>query len=95
MMLRWFQPTGRPVHVLLTKADKLTRSEGALTLQRVRAGLQALGVRATAQLFESPRRAGVQEAEAIIAGWLAGAGVGNKEAPSQRGKLGAKGLNGN
>lgn len=27
MMLRWFLPTGRPVHVLLTKADKLTRRE--------------------------------------------------------------------
>jgi GTP-binding protein len=95
MMLRWFRPTGRPVHVLLTKADKLTRSEGALTLERVRARLRQLGGPATAQLFESPRRAGVAEAEAVISGWLADAGGRNKEAPSQRGKPGAKGLKGN
>ena len=25
LMLGWFRPTGRPVHVLLTKADKLNR----------------------------------------------------------------------
>ncbi len=94
MMLRWFLPTGRPVHVLLTKADKLTRREGALTLEQVRTKLGALSERATAQLFASPGRAGVAEAERVIAGWLAAAGAGNKEAPSQRGKPGAKGLKG-
>jgi GTP-binding protein len=92
MMLRWFRPTGRPIHVLLTKADKLSRSEGALTLEKVRARLKALGGPASAQLFASPGRAGVAEAERVISGWLAGAGAGNKEAPSQRGKPGAKGL---
>jgi GTP-binding protein len=92
LMLRWFKPTGRPVHVLLTKADKLSRHEGALTLSKVRTRLAALGGLATAQLFASPRRVGVAEAEAVISGWLAEAGVGNKEAPSQRGKPGAKGL---
>jgi GTP-binding protein len=92
LMLRWFKPTGRPVHVLLTKADKLSRQEGALTLSRVRTRLAALGGLATAQLFASPGRVGVAEAEGVISGWLAEAGVGNKEAPSQRGKPGAKGL---
>lgn len=92
MMLHWFRPTGRPVHLLLTKADKLTRREGALTLEKVRARLNELGGPATAQLFASPHRTGVAEAEAVISGWLAGAGVRNKEAPSQRGKPGAKGL---
>src|SRR5690606_38377558 len=31
-MLDWFAPSGRPVHVLLTKSDKLTRNEAAKTL---------------------------------------------------------------
>jgi GTP-binding protein len=112
LMLGWFRPTGRPVHVLLTKADKLTRGEAALTLAKVRRRLEALGRNYTVQLFSSPDRAGVEEAEGVISGWLAAAGVapaaggggnpqgvaprhrgaGNKEAPSQRGKLGAKGL---
>jgi GTP-binding protein len=92
MMLGWFRPTGRPVHVLLTKADKLTRREQALTLEKVRARLAKLGGPATAQLFSSPDRSGLEEAEAVIAGWLVAAGARNKEAPSQRGKLGAKRL---
>ncbi len=92
MMLGWFLPTGRPVHVLLTKADKLNRREQALTLEKVHARLAALGGHATAQLFSSPNRSGLAEAEAVIAGWLIAAGARNKEAPSQRGKLGAKRL---
>jgi GTP-binding protein len=92
LMLGWFRPTGRPVHVLLTKADKLNRREQALTLQNVRARLATLGGHATAQLFSSPDRSGLEEAEAVIAGWLVAAGARNKEAPSQRGKLGAKRL---
>jgi len=91
-MLGWFRPTGRPVHVLLTKADKLNRREQALTLENVRARLAALGGHASAQLFSSPDRSGLEEAEAVIAGWLVAAGARNKEAPSQRGKLGAKRL---
>jgi GTP-binding protein len=92
MMLGWFLPTGRPVHVLLTKADKLNRREQALTLEKVHTRLAALGGHATAQLFSSPNRSGLEEAEAVIAGWLIAAGARNKEAPSQRGKLGAKRL---
>jgi GTP-binding protein len=92
MMLGWFLPTGRPVHILLTKADKLTRHEAALTLESVRARLKPLGRSATAQLFSSPGRSGVAAAEEVISGWLVAAGARNKEAPSQRGKLGAKGL---
>jgi GTP-binding protein len=92
LMLGWFRPTGRPVHILLTKADKLTRSEAALTLTKVRARLKALGGNATAQLFSSPGRSGLAEAEGVISAWLVAAGARNKEAPSQRGKLGAKGL---
>jgi len=92
LMLGWFRPTGRPVHILLTKADKLNRREQALTLQKVRARLATLGGHATAQLFSSPDRSGLEEAEAVIAGWLVAAGARNKEAPSQRGKLGAKRL---
>jgi GTP-binding protein len=92
MMLGWFRPTRRPVHVLLTKADKLTRSEQMLTLRKVRTRLEKLGGSASAQLFSSPGRSGIAEAEEVIAGWLAAAGARNKEAPSQRGKLGAKGL---
>jgi len=99
IMLEWFRPTGRPIHVLLTKADKLSRSDAAATLQRVRRRLRELGSGYTAQLFSSPHRSGVEEAEGVFAGWLAApAGASakpanwNKKAPGQRGKPGAKRL---
>jgi len=69
-MLDWFAPTGRPVHVLLTKADKLGRAEGARTLASVRRALGKWGAQCTAQLFSSTSKAGVDEAEAVLAGWL-------------------------
>lgn len=69
-MLEWFRPTGRPVHVLLTKADKLSRGEAARTLEMVRSALQALSTQFSAQLFSSLKRTGIDEAEAVFAGWL-------------------------
>jgi GTP-binding protein len=65
-MLDWFGITGRPVHVLLTKSDKLTRSAAAATLVAVRNALAARGDAHTAQLFSSLKRTGVEEAEARI-----------------------------
>ena len=39
-LLNWFAATGKPVHVLLTKADKLSRSKAAAQLQKVRSALR-------------------------------------------------------
>ena len=64
-------------HVLLTKADKLTRSAQAQTLAQVR---KALGGVASAQLFSSPDKTGVEEARSVISGWL-GLGSGVAVAP--------------
>jgi GTP-binding protein EngB required for normal cell division len=36
-MIDWFAPTGRPIHCLLTKSDKLTRQEQTKTLRETRA----------------------------------------------------------
>ncbi len=58
-MVEWFLPTGKPVHVLLTKADKLTNSENATALRETRKMLEryaeqlAAPVPLTAQLFSS------------------------------------------
>lgn len=69
-MIAWFAPTGRPIHCLLTKADKLSRGEAARALQAVRRELAAQYPGATVQLFSSLRKQGVEEAEAVLAGWL-------------------------
>ncbi|OZA07105.1 MAG: YihA family ribosome biogenesis GTP-binding protein [Methylophilaceae bacterium 17-44-8] len=69
-MLDWFSPSGRPVHVLLTKSDKLSRSECALTLNRVRKELNDSWGNCSVQLFSSSKKQGVEEAEKVIASWL-------------------------
>lgn len=66
-MLEFAVARGLPAHCLLTKADKLGRGEQAKTLAAVR---KQLGDAASAQVFSSDSKLGVDEARAIIAGWL-------------------------
>lgn len=68
-MINWFVPTGKQVHVLLSKADKLSNSERMLTHRRVEQALSALQ-NVTVQLFSSLSRLGVEEAATRIEGWL-------------------------
>src|SRR6266849_8356687 len=42
-LLGWFRPTGKPVHILLTKADKLSRAAAQKVLRRVEGEIAALG----------------------------------------------------
>jgi GTP-binding protein len=70
-MLEWFAPTGKPVHILLTKADKLSRQEANATLFKVKAYLKEHYPNITVQLFSSLKKQGMEEAEAKIAEWLA------------------------
>jgi len=69
-LLEWFLPTGRPVHVLLTKADKLSRAASQQVLRDVRAELASLSSNLSVQLFSSLKRSGVEEASATFRDWL-------------------------
>jgi GTP-binding protein len=66
-LLEWAAPRQR-VHVLLSKADKLGRSEAARAL---RAAASRLGGRASVQLFSALEGTGVAEARETLAAWLA------------------------
>jgi GTP-binding protein len=66
-LLDWFAPTGKPVLVLLTKADKLTRQEAAKQLQAVRSALNQCEV----MLFSSVSGTGVEEARKFVIQLLA------------------------
>lgn len=59
LMLDWCRALDCPAHVLLTKADKLSRREAAAALAGARA---ELGATATAQLFSATAGTGVDEA---------------------------------
>ena len=69
-MLDWFAPTGKPVHILLTKADKLSRQQATQTLNQVKSYLAEHVPRSSAQLFSSLKKTGREEAETVIAQWL-------------------------
>lgn len=71
-MLDWFATTGKPVHCLLTKADKLNRTESTNALRLTRSILESYvdsegtPFPYTAQLFSSLKRIGLEEADQKI-----------------------------
>jgi len=71
-MLDWITPRQIPVHILLSKADKLSRNEAVQTLAKVRRALAARPLSSSVQLFSSLNRQGVDEAIGVISGMLVG-----------------------
>jgi GTP-binding protein len=65
-LLAWLSDAGRPAHLLLTKADKLSRQSARATLSRVREECASLHPGITAQLFSSPKREGIAEAAQML-----------------------------
>lgn len=67
-MLEWFAPTGKPVHCILSKADKLNRNDAANALRLARTVLSSYVDEEgnpfpfTAQLFSALKRTGLEEA---------------------------------
>ena len=61
-LLDWLRAAGRPAHVLLTKADKLSRQAAGATLRQVRSRLAEVSPGTTVQLFSSLKRDGIEEA---------------------------------
>ena len=68
-MLGWAAHAELPVHVLLTKADKLTRNHQNQALAKVRRALPE----ASLQLFSAVSGQGLDEVRALLARWLDGA----------------------
>lgn len=68
-LLGFAGPLRLPVHVLLSKADKLSRGAAAKSLAETRQGLRGWG---TAQLFSAHSGAGVDEAHKLLADWFLG-----------------------
>jgi GTP-binding protein len=71
-MLNWAVTGAMPVHILLTKADKLSRGAGQITLTQVRQQLKKAKVQdlVTAQTFSAHTGEGLEELEQVIQGWL-------------------------
>ena len=71
MMLEWADGAGLPVHILLSKADKLSFGAAKGELLKVQNRVRKeFGNRATVQLFSSPKRMGVDETHRVLQEWL-------------------------
>ena len=71
MMLDWAKASRMPMHILLTKADKLTHGAGKNTLLKVQSEIRkGWGDGVTIQLFSAPKRLGVEDAYRVLAGWM-------------------------
>jgi len=83
-LLDWIRPARRPLHVLLTKADKLTRSESSRVLALVKAELLQAGIEASVQLFSSLTRQGAEQAAERVALWFGVGRVGEARIKNPR-----------
>lgn len=68
-MLDWFTPTGKDVHILLTKADKLSKLRAKNTLFEVSQFLKKTYPNVSVQLFSSLIPSGVEDALTVINRW--------------------------
>lgn len=68
-MVEWFAPTGKPIHILLTKSDKLSNQVATQTLRNVQAAVKD-HPQISVQLFSSLKKSGVEEAERVVSLWL-------------------------
>ena len=68
-MLHWCLHANMPVHILLTKADKLKKGAAQNTLLKVKRDLEELPL-VSIQLFSSLKGIGLDEAREVLDHWL-------------------------
>lgn len=70
MMLNWTQSCDMPVHILLTKADKLKKGPANNSLLKVRKDLEPMKDLVSVQLFSALKRTGLDQLQATLSQWL-------------------------
>ncbi|MBX9755718.1 MAG: ribosome biogenesis GTP-binding protein YihA/YsxC [Pseudomonadaceae bacterium] len=71
LMLDWAVASQMPMHILLTKADKLTFGAAKNTLLKVQQEIrQGWGEAISIQLFSAPKRMGIEDAYEVLTQWL-------------------------
>jgi GTP-binding protein len=78
-ILEWCERSDLAAHLLLNKADKLSRGAAQHVLQQVRERVQEHHATVTAQLFSARLKSGVEETRTTLEAWL---DLGGKKSPS-------------
>ncbi len=79
MMLKWVEHYAMPVHILLSKSDKLKRNAANQQLFAVRKAVADVTVPVSVQLFSALNKTGVDAARSRLADWFSAAEGGEKE----------------
>ncbi len=69
-MIEWCEHTQLPLHILLTKADKLNYGAAKNTLFKVQKELSDIEVDVTLQLFSSLKKTGIADAHHMLDQWF-------------------------
>ena len=79
-MLQWALAATMPVHILLTKADKLNRGPASQALLGARKELAPWGDLVSAQLFSALKHQGHAELTKVLDAWLSDVSVYEEDA---------------
>jgi len=82
-MLGWALQASMPVHILLTKADKLKKGPAKSTLLKVRAQLKAQEELVSVQLFSALKHSGHEELQRVLNAWLTDSSVYEDDAEQE------------
>lgn len=69
-MIKWCQHRELPLHIALTKADKLNRGAAQNVLLKTRDQLEKMGVTCSLQTISVPAKTGLDDAHQILDEWL-------------------------
>jgi GTP-binding protein len=69
-LLAWFSPARKPVHILMTKADKLSRSQMEIAVRAAADQLAGHYIGTTLQAFSATHKVGLVQARQVVAGLL-------------------------
>ncbi len=69
-LIEWCRYHRRPLHLLLTKADKLSYGAAKNTLLEVQKALAEFSWVLSCQLFSATRRIGIDQAHAVLDHWF-------------------------
>ena len=70
MMVDWARNAEMPLHVLLTKADKLKRGPAKATMLKVKKELKDMGDQVSVQMYSSLKEDGVKELRKRLSTWF-------------------------
>ncbi len=69
-MIEWCEHTQLPLHILLTKADKLNHGAAKNSLFKVQKELSEINVSVTLQLFSSLKKVGIDDVHQVLDNWF-------------------------